>query len=80
MSEIKIGTTVVPPTMPVMCQNCRWWNGSSVQCRRHAPTSERVRYAWPPIDNDPLQGTELVATWPKTRPNDWCGDFAQVGP
>jgi len=44
----------------VRCRNCSVWDEESGTCHANAPVL---------VDDD------MIAIWPKTTPDDWCGDF-----
>lgn len=51
------------------CANCRYWDGHESErgnCRHASPRTHCVTI-----------GTELevIAVWPGTRADDWCGQF-----
>lgn len=51
------------------CSTCRFWkqmnqlDGKGAECRRNPPSV--------------IPGTRGNADWPKTRPHDWCGQYAR---
>ena len=53
-----------PIREPWLCEACLYWSCSSHECRATAP-----------MEAENLNGTPRYAVWPKTRPNDWCGEF-----
>ena len=47
------------------CSNCRFWDDEMCgvgMCRRHAPAAGSCR----------------TATWPRSRPDDWCGEHEPI--
>lgn len=51
------------------CAACAYWkdnDGTSGECRRHAPQSIVIK-----LDGKP----ESVSSFPVTASKDWCGDF-----
>lgn len=61
------------PDVGRQCRICRWWQGTATQdthsftsagdCRRHAP--ERIVGS----------GGDETRVFPRTREDDWCGDW-----
>lgn len=58
-----------PSLTPASCMTCRFWKpvqeleGRGAECRRNPPIT--------------LPGSRGNADWPKTRPHDWCGQYAR---
>lgn len=58
----------------ISCKSCKFWDvikdspgGAAGLCRRYAPRS---------VGMNPLgEITNLDTTWPRTRPDDWCGQW-----
>jgi len=51
------------------CTECRYWrlletNPNQGECRRYAPRP------------DAFESIHMMATWPITNPEDWCGELA----
>jgi hypothetical protein len=61
------------------CANCRFWfpkygvndrrSYGPGYCRRHAPRSPLL------VATDHYAASELDGFWPKTKGEDWCGDY-----
>ena len=59
------------------CDRCRFWikdkeEDGDANCRRYPPTPF-LRAAMNPITQE--QGMVILAYWPKTRPELWCGKY-----
>lgn len=55
------------------CGNCLHWDpesGGRGLCRRHAPAAGVLR------DLSPI---DAAAVWPRTKADDWCGEFKGQG-
>jgi len=64
-----------------ICRNCHWWHseyagfdwrqweGHENQCRRHSPVT------FQPTPSGLYLSARLETVWPKTRAEDFCGEF-----
>ncbi len=51
------------------CAKCKYWDNSAAdngECRRNSPQAVVFK-----VDAE----VEYVSVFPKTKENDWCGDF-----
>jgi len=51
-----------------LCSKCRFWqrDGADGLCRFHPPRNVILK----------MQGGEVLM-WPKTNPDDWCGQYSE---
>jgi hypothetical protein len=67
----------------VRCENCRFYDDPSEECRRHAPRPSLTEFyglclALSRKDDEALDLVNQCASqadFPKTAPQDWCGEF-----
>ena len=53
------------------CADCKYWENSLQQCRKHPPT----------VIHQIMQVghvmTDAISTWPEVEGDDWCGDWVE---
>jgi hypothetical protein len=54
------------------CQTCRFWEGETTECRRHAPV---LLAALAVSTGDAPAIPPTAGAWPRTPPDGWCGDW-----
>jgi hypothetical protein len=59
-------------TPSARCEACRYWEGATGECHRHAPAL--LPAAGPGAGNGAEAAPARV--WPRTRPDEWCGEWA----
>jgi len=55
------------------CSRCKFWDGPSGECRRHAPAAH-LTAGTRQIENYRAEIVEHDGYWPKTVHSDWCGE------